>query len=392
MAAENLTTREDIEVLAREIDFTTRFGRNWTGLLQIMGIMRPIEKAPGVVLKFKYAEVTLQSGAVGEGEAIPLSHAKVKTKDYATITLKKHKKAVSAEAIIEHGYDVAVQMTDEQFLYELTAEVWDTFYDFLRTGQLTGTAPTFQMALARAQGMVRNRWRQMRRTITRVVGFCNINAAYDYLGAANITVQNQFGMNYIQNFLGYSTLFLCSDNEIPPDTVIALPVENIVLYYVNPANADLEKAGLKFTVDGITNLIGFHAQGNYDTDVSECSALSGMVLFSEYQDGIAVVRFGNVLSDDDTPSARLSALTIGNLALSPTFDPDTTTYTASTSNATNTITVTAEDSEATVEIKVGETTVTNGTAATWADGENTLTITVTNGTETKTYTVTMTKN
>lgn len=39
----------------------------------------------------------------------------------------------------------------------------------------------------------------------------------------------------------------------------------------------------------------------------------------------------------------------------------------------------------------GETPVTNGTAATWQDGPNTVTITVKNGTAQKVYTVVVTK-
>lgn len=91
-------------------------------------------------------------------------------------------------------------------------------------------------------------------------------------------------------------------------------------------------------------------------------------------------------------SASLSGLTIGSLTLTPTFSADVAEYTASTTNATNTVTATAEDANATIEIKNGETTVTNGAAATWADGENTLTIKVTNGTAEKVYTVTVTKS
>ncbi|MBQ9347019.1 MAG: cadherin-like beta sandwich domain-containing protein [Oscillibacter sp.] len=93
-----------------------------------------------------------------------------------------------------------------------------------------------------------------------------------------------------------------------------------------------------------------------------------------------------------TASARLSALTIGNLSLSPTFNADTTTYAVSTTNSTNTITATAEDSGATITIKNGTTTVANGSAATWEAGENTLTITVANGGNTRTYTITVTKS
>lgn len=91
-------------------------------------------------------------------------------------------------------------------------------------------------------------------------------------------------------------------------------------------------------------------------------------------------------------SARLSGLTIGALTLDPTFDSDVESYTANTTNATNTITATAEDPEAEITIMNGETPVTNGTAATWTEGPNTVTITVKNGTAQKVYTVTVTKS
>ena len=91
-------------------------------------------------------------------------------------------------------------------------------------------------------------------------------------------------------------------------------------------------------------------------------------------------------------SARLSGLTIGVLTLTPTFDPDTTEYTANTTNATNTVTATPEDEDATVTILNGETPVGNGTAATWSEGANTVTITVKNGTAQEVYTVTVTKS
>lgn len=71
MAAKtNLTMTSDVQVTAREIDFVTRFARNWQHLRDILGIMRPIKKQPGTVLKSKTASVTLAQ-SVGEGEEIP---------------------------------------------------------------------------------------------------------------------------------------------------------------------------------------------------------------------------------------------------------------------------------------------------------------------------------
>lgn len=287
-AKANLIMTNDIQVTAREIDFVTRFERNWEHLREILGIMRPIKKTPGAVLKSKYAEGTLQNGNVGEGEEIPYSKFVVKEKPYAEMTIEKYAKAVSIEAIKDHGYENAVQMTDDEFLFQLQTNVTERFYNYLKTGTLTFTEITFQMALAMAKGRVENKFKQMHRNVTGVVGFVNILDVYEYIGAADITIQNKFGFQYMKDFLGFNTIFLLSDSEIPRGTVIATPVENIVLYYVDPNESDFARAGLVYTVSGETNLIGFHTQGNYHTAVSEAFAIMGLTLFAEYIDAIAV--------------------------------------------------------------------------------------------------------
>lgn len=298
MAKENLIVSADIQVTAREIDFVTRFENNWEHLREILGIMRPIKKQPGAVLKSKYVEGTLQSGTVGEGEEIPYSKFTVKEKEYDEMTIEKYAKAVSIEAIKDHGYENAVQMTDDEFLFELQSNVTDRFYTYLKTGTLTGTETNFQMALAMAKGRVLNKFKQMHKNATGVVGFVNVLDVYEYLGSANITVQNQFGFQYIKDFMGFNTIFLLADTEIPRGTVVATPVENIVMYYVDPADSDFVKAGLVYTTGaGETNLIGFHTQGNYNTAVSEAFAILGMTLFAEYIDAIAVLKFSASLGE-----------------------------------------------------------------------------------------------
>lgn len=305
-AKENLTKTSDIQSTARVIDFVTRFARNWEHLREILGIMRPIRKEPGSVLKSKTASVTLQSGTVGEGEEIPYSKATVVETPYEEMTVEKYAKAVSIESIKTYGYDVAVGMTDDAFLYELQDNVTRRFYSYLNTGTLTSSETTWQRALAMAKGRVINKFKQIHRTVTNVVGFVNVLDLYDYLGDANITIQTAFGFQYVQNFMGFSTVFLLSDEEIQHGRVIATPVENIVLYYVDPSTSDFARAGLVYTTDGETNLIGFHVEGNYHTAVSESFAIMGMTLFAEYKDAIAVIDV------DSTPT--LGTLTVGSAA------------------------------------------------------------------------------
>lgn len=288
----NTTKAANIQVAAREIDFVSRFQDNWEALREIMGIMRPIRKAPGTVLKAKTASITLQTAAVAEGDEVPYSLASVTETPIGTLTLEKYAKATSAEAIIEDGYDNAIAKTDAAFLNELQGNVMDRFYTFLLTGSLTATYSTFQMAVAMARGAVLNKFKGMHKDVSEVVGFVNLLDFYSYLGATDITVQTQFGLTYVENFMGYRVIFLCANGEIPRNKVVAVPVENICLYYVDPGDSELARAGLEYTVVGETPLIGFHTQGKYSHVVSECFALMGLGLFAEYLDGIAVVTIG----------------------------------------------------------------------------------------------------
>ena len=289
MAKDNLTKAANIDVTVREVDFVTRFRKNWDALRNIMGIMRPIRKTPGTKLVTYTTTVTLQPGNVGEGEEIPYSLAQVTEAAKGDIDISKYAKGVSIEAVSKYGAEVAVQKTDDEFLVQLQNKVLGDFYTFLNTGSLTGAESTFQMALAMAKGKVLDKFASMDRDVTEVVGFCNILDVYEYIGAANITVQTQFGLQYIKDFMGYGTLFLLPAKYIARGKVIATPSENIDLYYIDPSDSDFAKLGLQYTVEGETNLIGFHAQGNYNTAVGESFALMGMKLWAEYLDGIAVI-------------------------------------------------------------------------------------------------------
>lgn len=277
------------DVTAREVDFVTRFNDNWDALRNIMGITRPVRKAPGTALVSYTADVALEDGNVEAGHVIPYSKATISQVAKADIEIQKYAKAVPIEDVNKYGAAIAVEKSDDAFLTRLQNVVLTKFYTFLNTGSLEENATSWQGALAKAQGAVLNKFATMQKEVTAVVGFANILDAYDYLGSADISVQTQFGLTYVQDFLGYSTLFLLPETQIARGTVIATPVENIDLYYIDPADSDFAKLGLQYTTQGETNLIGFHAQGNYSTAVGESYALMGMALWAEYLDGIAKV-------------------------------------------------------------------------------------------------------
>lgn len=285
-AISNTTTTNQITTSVKEIDFVSRFNRNWDTLREILGIMNPVRKTPGTKLVASKATVELQDGNVAEGDEVPLSQATVEPVAFEDISLKKYRKAVTAEAVAKYGAAVAVQKTDDAFLVELQNEVLDDFYTFAQTGTLTGEASTFQMAVAMAATMVKDKFKKMRLDYTNIVAFVNTVDVGRYLGGAQITVQNRNGVEYIKDFLGVQTVIITS--EIPENTVLAIPADNIVLYYIDPADGDFRELGLEYyTGDGETNLIGIHKEGNYGRVMGETHALMGMKLFAEYIDAIA---------------------------------------------------------------------------------------------------------
>lgn len=118
MAENNLITRSDL-ARVREVDFTLMFTESIKKLVEALGVTRKIAKQAGTVLKTYKATGTLEDGNVAEGETIPLSKYKTEPVTYKEITLKKWRKATSAEAIIDRGYDQAVTMTTDRMLKDV---------------------------------------------------------------------------------------------------------------------------------------------------------------------------------------------------------------------------------------------------------------------------------
>lgn len=301
-APDNMTGTAQIQVRAREIDFVTSFGQNMQALLDVMGITRMIRKENGSVLRVREASGVLQSGDVAEGDIVPLSQYEVTEKDFDTIKIQKYKKGVSIEAIAEKGYEAAVAMTDEEFTADLQNVVMTKFYDMLKMGSLTSHETSWQMAFAMAIGRVKNKFETMGRTATGIAVWVNTLDVYKYLGAAQITMQTAFGVNYVRNFMGADIMFISS--QIPENTVIATPLNNIVAYYVDPSDSQFSRAGLVYTTDPATGFIGFHVQGNYDRVISELNAIMGVRLFAEYLDAIAYISVGS------SSTQTLGALTV----------------------------------------------------------------------------------
>lgn len=277
-AEANLIKKTDL-VRAREVEFVNIFSENIKKLVEALGVTRKIPKQAGYTLKSYKATGTLVDGKVAEGETIPLSKYQTVAVPYEEITLKKWRKATSAEAIISGGYDQAVQMTTDRMLLDVQKGIRSDFFTFLGTGTGTATGEDFQAALAQAWGQLQVKFED---DSIEAVYFMNPLDVADYLAKAPITLQTAFGMTYVENFLNLGTVIF--DSKVPQKTIYATAKDNIVLYYIPVNGADLGEA-FDFTSDQ-TGLIGIHETPDYTNMTASDTVVSGIVLFAERLDGI----------------------------------------------------------------------------------------------------------
>ena len=284
MAETNTITTTDLSRV-REVEFVQIFSENIEKLMELLGVARRIPKQAGSVLKSYTASGTLQDGNVAEGAVIPLSKYTTTPVTYGNIALKKWRKSTTAEAIIERGYDQAVEAMTDRMLRDVQREIRQSFFTLLADGTGKASGSTLQAALAQAWGQLQVKFED---DDIDAVYFVNPLDVADYLADSAVTMQNAFGMTYIENFLGLGTLIM--NSSVPAGTVYATAKENIVLYYIPVNSADLGEV-FRFASDE-SGLIGIHEEPDYTNMTASSTVINGMALFAERLDGVIVSTFG----------------------------------------------------------------------------------------------------
>ena len=284
MAETNLIKKADL-ARAREVEFTYLFSENVRKLLEALGVTRKIAKQAGTVLKAYKATGTLESGEVAEGDTIPLSKYATEPVSLGEITLKKWRKATSAEAITERGYDQAVEMTTDRMLKDVQKSIRTNLFNFMATGSGEASGANMQGVLAQAWGQLQVLFED---DAVDTVYFVNPLDIADYLAEASITTQTAFGMTYVEDFIGLGTVIM--NASVPKGKVYATAKENLVLYYIPVNGADLGEA-FDFTSDE-TGYIGIHEEPDYTNMTASDTVINGMVFFAERIDGIVVGTIG----------------------------------------------------------------------------------------------------
>lgn len=281
MAAETNTIMAANLARVREIDFVTQFNGSLAKLVEALGVTRKIAVQEGATLKMLKVTGTLASGAVAEGELIPLSKYETTETAVGEVKLNKWRKGTTAEAILKGGYDQAVGATTDKMVKDIQKTIRSSFFTFLGTGTGTATGVGLQAALANAWGKLQVLWED---DAVETVYFLNPTDVADYLGTAQVTVQNAFGMSYIENFLGLGRVFL--NSSVPAGKFYATAAENVILYHV-----DVSSSKLAQSFDLTSDELGYVGVSEYpDKDTARVMdlAMSGVTFFPERIDGIVV--------------------------------------------------------------------------------------------------------
>ena len=281
-AETNLITQTQMSKV-REVDFVSQFTHNSLAkLIEVLGVTRKIPLMEGTTMYTYTTSGTLQSGTVAEGDIIPLSQYATNKTAVGEITLKKWRKAVSAEAIKKSGYDAAQRDTDTALMRDVQKSIRTDFFTFLNgtiTGSTTATGVGLQAALANAWGKLQV---QFEDDTAEAVYFVNPTDMAAYLGGAQISTQTAFGMNYVEDFLGLGTVIMTS--RVTAGTFVATAKENLILYYLT-MNGDVAQA-FGLTADELGYVGIKSGYPNEERAQIESLVMSGIQFLVEYAAGV----------------------------------------------------------------------------------------------------------
>lgn len=290
-ALTNTVTSSDV-CKALDEELIDNFNHDVEQLTQVLGIVSPEVVAAGTALYQYSVTGSLSTSTVSEGDEIPLSKYSVTRTSVGETEFKPYRKLTTAQAILKAGFVNAVVRSDRKMLKDVRAGIVDKFYGFIKNGTSYATGTKLQAALAQGDATLGDKLESNNDSADRIVHFMNRFDAADYLAEADITVQNLFGMTYLENFLGVENVLISS--RIPKGFVYATPAENLHLYGVD--FGALSASGLDYTVqDG--GLIGVHHQPAHNRASCETYVATGRVLTAEVKDFIVSARIGGKLAD-----------------------------------------------------------------------------------------------
>lgn len=276
----NATMSADLEP-AISIDCVSKISGNINELREVLGISEMEPMSAGTTIKIWKMEQVNTPEQVGEGEVINLTKVERKLANTIDLVLKKYRRETSAEAIQKVGREIAINKTDEKLLSGIQKQIKKDFYALLMTGTGSASGTSLQGALSSAWGEIKKFYEDEDAT---PVYFVSSDDVAEYLGSAQVTMQQAFGMSYIQDFLGLGTVVVTP--SLAKGKVAATAKENLHCAYVPAASGDVART-FGLTSDA-TGLVGMRHSVADDNATVGTLAMSGVVFYPERLDGVII--------------------------------------------------------------------------------------------------------
>lgn len=279
-AAENTTVTTDLEP-GISIDCVSKLTGNIDELKKVLGITDMEVMNAGTTIKIYKLEQVNTPAQVGEGEEITLTKVTRKVARTVELALNKYRRNTTAEAIQKVGRNAAINQTDAVVVTNIQKDIKKLFYDILLTGTGVATGTTLQSTMAAVWGKMQETFED---TDATPIYWASTQDVAEYLGNAQLTMQQTFGMSYVIDFIGLGTLIVSP--RIPKGKVVGTAKENLRGAYIPANTGDVAKTfGLTSDSTGFVGMAHFPVSGNATVDTL---LMSGVVFYPELLDGVIV--------------------------------------------------------------------------------------------------------
>ena len=274
MAANANIIKKADTVAALDQEMVEAFTHEFDRFAEIIGLFGVDTVAAGTALYQYKITGSLDNTSTGndgtsgtgyvEGDFVKRSKYVLQKNPIGEVAFVPYAKQTTAQAILKGGFENAVLRTDRKALQEMRSAILADFFAALNATGISTAAP--------ATGSTWNLQQTLAFTSAKLgdvmetagdegdaVYFVNRQDAAAYLGNANVSTQETFGMTYLADFLGVKNVLLT--NKVAAGTVFATPIENIHVYGIDFST--LDASGLAYETDAM-GLIGVHHEPEYN--------------------------------------------------------------------------------------------------------------------------------
>lgn len=275
---------------AKSIDFANRFSNNIVKLLEVLGVTNKLPMNVGSNIKmYKFSVEEAYTTTVNEGEEIPLTKVKRELVNTIELTYTKYRKATTLEAIQAHGFDLAVNNTDNELIRHYQKKIRTDFASVLSQAAGTAidsskealTAKNLQGALAKGRAKLTT---VIESDIT-PIAFVNPDDTAEHI-ANGLIVSNgsMFGMGLLTNYVGVRVIEL---SDVPAGEVWMTASENLNIAYANP-NGEVGKAFNLVTDE--TGMVGVLHDIQANRLTAETVLTGAIQIFAENVDAVVKIK------------------------------------------------------------------------------------------------------